>query len=103
MAKKNPVFDAPTSARDLTKPFLAEWFKAHGTEEDKIWYVSLVANTPKVKKINNLTKEEYETDDMKTIRKAVIDKYFPHLKKEKKKANEPKKTYEEELREALGL
>jgi hypothetical protein len=103
MAKKNPVFDAPTSARDLTKPFLAEWFKAHGTEEDKIWYVSLVANTPKVKKTNNLTKEEYETDDMKTIRKAVIDKYFPHLKKEKKKANEPKKTYEEELREALGL
>ena len=103
MAKKNPVFDAPTSARDLTKPFLAEWFKAHGTEEDKIWYVSLVANTPKVKKTNNLTKEEYETDDMKTIRKAVIDKYFPHLKKEKKKANEPKKTCEEELREALGL
>ena len=103
MAKKNPVFDAPTSARDLTKPFLAEWFKAHGTEEDKIWYVSLVANTPKVKKTNNLTKEEYETDDMKTLRKAVIDKYFPHLKKEKKKANEPKKTYEEELREALGL
>lgn len=103
MAKKNPVFEAPTSARDLTKPFLAEWFKAHGTEEDKIWYVSLVANTPKVKKTNNLTKEEYETDDMKTIRKAVIDKYFPHLKKEKKKANEPKKTYEEELREALGL
>jgi hypothetical protein len=102
MAKKNPVFDAPTSARDLTKPFLAEWFKAHGTEEDKIWYVSLVANTPKVKKTNNLTKEEYETDDMKTIRKAVIDKYFPHLKKEKKKKEE-KKPYEDELRSAFGL
>ncbi len=103
MAKKNPVFEAPTSARDLTKPFLTEWFKAHGTEEDKIWYVSLVANTPKVKKTNNLTKEEYETDDMKTIRKAVIDKYFPHLKKEKKKKDEPKLSYEEQLRKELGL
>jgi hypothetical protein len=101
MAKKNPVFDAPTSARDLTKPFLAEWFKAHGTEEDKIWYVSLVANTPKVKKTNNLTKEEYETDDMKTIRNKVIDKYFPHLKKKKK--GEPKLSYEEQVRKELGL
>lgn len=102
MAKKNPVFDAPTSARDLTKPFLAEWFKAHGTEEDKIWYVSLVSNTPKKQKTNNLTGETYMDDDMKTIRKAVIDKYFPHLKKEKKKKEE-KKPYEDELRSAFGL
>lgn len=102
MAKKNPVFDAPTSARDLTKTYLQEWFKAHGTEEDKIWYVSLVSNTPKKQKTNNLTGETYMDDDMKTIRKAVIDKYFPHLKKEKKKKEE-KKPYEDELRSAFGL
>ena len=102
MAKKlNPVFDKPESARDLTKDYLMGWFKAHGDAEAKAWFVALVANTPKVKKINNLTKEEYETDDMKTIRKAVIDKYFPHLKKAKK--GEEKLSYEEQIKKELGL
>ena len=36
------------------------------------------------------------------IGKAVIGKYFPHLKKEKKKKEE-KKPYEDELRSAFGL
>ena len=61
MAKKlNPVYDNPETAKDLTKPYLMGWFKAHGTAEDKAWFVSLLENTPKVKKTNNLTKQEYE-------------------------------------------
>lgn len=102
MAKKlNPVYDNPETAKDLTKPYLMGWFKAHGTAEDKAWFVSLLENTPKIKKTNNLTKQEYETDDMKTIRSKVIDKYFPHLKKKKK--GEPKLSYEEQVRKELGL
>ena len=98
----NAVISAYTPTLDMLKatcPYTD--IKAHGTAEDKAWFVSLLENTPKVKKTNNLTKQEYETDDMKTIRNKVIDKYFPHLKKKKK--GEPKLSYEEQVRKELGL
>lgn len=101
MAKLNPVSDKPASARDLTKDYIMGYIKAHGSAEDKAWYLALVKNTPKVKKTNNLTKQEYETDDMKTIRKAVMERFFPHLIKKTKEEN--KMSYEEQLAKEFGL
>lgn len=102
MAKKlNPVIDKPESGRDLTKDYIKGYIKAHGTAEDKVWYVALVANTPKITKTNNLTKQPYETDDMKTIRKAVMERFFPHLIKKTKEEN--KQSYEEQLKREFGL
>ena len=101
MAKLNPVTQLPNTARDLTKDYIMGYIKAHGTAEDKAWYVALVSTTPKVKKINNLTKQEYETDDMKTIREKVIEKFFLHLKKKDKEEN--KLSYEEQLKKEFGL
>ena len=101
MAKLNPVSDKPTSARDLTKDYIKGYIKAHGTAEDKAWYVALVKNTPKITKTNNLTKQPYETDDMKTIRQAVMERFFPHLIKKTKE--ETKLSYEEQLMKEFGL
>ena len=54
--KLNPITDKPETARDLTKDFMIGYIKAHGTAEDKAWYLALVQNTPKIEKKNNLTK-----------------------------------------------
>lgn len=97
--KLNPITDKPETARDLTKDFMIGYIKAHGTAEDKAWYLALVQNTPKIEKKNNLTKSTMMTDDIKKIREAFIDRFMPQLKRKPKE----KKSYEEQIKEELGL
>lgn len=100
--KLNPLTQQPQTRTDLTKDYIKGYIKAHGTEEEKQWYIALVRETPKVERTNQLTKKKYYTDDMKKIRVAVIDKFFPQLKPKPKKKEE-KLTYEQELEKEFGL
>lgn len=97
--KLNPITDKPETARDLTRDFMLGYVKAHGTAEDKAWYLALVQNTPKVEKKNNITKQTMMTDDISTIRSQFIDRFMPQLKRKPKK----RMSYEEQIKKELGL
>lgn len=97
--KLNPISDKPETARDLTKDFMLGYVKAHGTAEDKAWYLALVKNTPKIEKKNNLTGKTMMTDDISSIRAEFIDRFMPQLKRKPKQ----KISYEEQIKEELGL
>lgn len=97
--KLNPITDKPDNARELTKDFMVGYIKAHGTDEDKAWYLALVKNTPKVKRKNNFTGEYMPTDDIATIRSEFIKRFMPQLQRKGKE----KLSYEEQIKREFGL
>lgn len=85
-AKLNAKTDTPTTKTQITKGFMLDYVKINGSEEDKAWFKALV-NENKVEKDSKLPNgKAYETIDIKAVRNAFCDRFFPQLN-QKKKAN----------------
>lgn len=92
--KLNP----PTKKTELNKKSMLNYIKAHGTDEDKKWFINLL-ETNIEKKTNNLTKEVINGYDIPAIRNEFAKRFFPDLLNKKKPNKNKKSTFEEELKE----
>lgn len=91
----NAKTDKPTKLSELTKGFMKDYIAYNGNDDDKAWYIALVSNNLITKK-NNFTGKEYETIDIKIVRKEFCVRFFPNLIKKDKTT---KKSYLDELKE----
>lgn len=94
------IRNTPTKKSDLTKENMLAFIKTK-SQEERAWFKELMGKH-KVKKINNLTKEEYEGYDLPKIREEFAIKYFPEISskaKKESKQNKKTKSFEEELAE----
>lgn len=86
----NPQFDKPSTKTDITKNFMLGYIKAVAPQDAK-WFKQLCKEHI-VKRDNHLTKKQYEDIDVKFVRNAFVEKYFPALNI-KKDYNENKKSF----------
>lgn len=100
--KLDLTINTPTKKTDLTKGNMLNFMKTKSTKE-KEWFVKLMKDNKKKQK-NNLTDETIEVFDMKPIREAFAQKYFPDIsdKGRKAKTKKEKKSFAEELESLLG-
>lgn len=94
------TLNTPKKKSDLTKENMLAFVKTK-SQEERTWFKTLMGKH-KVRKINNLTKEEYDGYDIPKIREAFAVKYFPEISnktKKENKQNKKTKSFEEELAE----
>lgn len=92
--------NTPKKKSDLTKENMLAFVKTK-SQEERTWFKTLMGEN-KVRKINNLTKEEYDGYDIPKIRESFAVKYFPEISSKMKKENKQNKkikSFEEELAE----
>lgn len=94
------TLNTPKKKSDLTKENMLAFVKTK-SQEERTWFKTLMGKH-KVRKINNLTKEEYDGYEIPKIREAFAIKYFPEISskaKKESKQNKKTKSFEEELAE----
>lgn len=94
------TLNTPKKKSDLTKENMLAFVKTK-SQEERTWFKKLMGEH-KVRKINNLTKEEYDGYDIPKIRESFAVKYFPEISSKAKKENKQNKkikSFEEELAE----
>ena len=79
-AKLNPKTDIPSSKTQITKQFMLGYIKEKGTEADKAWFKK-IANDYKIERTSKLDGKTYQDIDIKPVRQAFCDRFFPQLNK----------------------
>ncbi len=92
----NAINELPKDKNDLTKKYMLDYIIHHGTDKDKEWYIKLIEDSQK-EKTNNLTGKQYQGTDLKKVREAFVDRFFPNLKKQKTTGT----SYLDEVRKSL--
>jgi len=69
----------PTKKSEITKTFMLAYIKENGTAKDKEWFKKIITENI-VEKENHLKKnEKMKGLELKKIRAAFIDRFFPAL------------------------
>lgn len=87
---------APEKKTQITKQSMFTYIKTYGTDEDKAWFKETCLKY-KVQKMNNLTRELCDALDIKEVRKAFIERFYPEAFKKPKKPKKKIPTFFEEL------
>lgn len=85
----NPLTDTPENLTQVTKSFMLLYIKEKGKPADKKWFKELCGNPEYQKPFkSNLTGQEKIDIDIKKVREAFCERFFPNLlEAKKKKAN----------------
>lgn len=88
---------APDKKSSITRDAMLTYIKTFGTDEDKAWFKELCKNN-QVEKLNNLTKQKVMGFDIKEMRKAFINRFYPNAyKKDKKDTKSEAKSFLDEV------
>lgn len=82
--KLDPATERPEKKGDIDKFYIVEYTKLFGTKEQKAT-IKKIINENTVERTSQLTKEVYKDINLKTVRDAFCDMFFPELNTKKGK------------------